>query len=263
MYSPYSPASIPKGTRYILIITVAVWLLEIIPGIGNLVLGAGALFPSATFGSGQLWRLATYLFIHDPSGPFHILFNMLALWMFGVELEQIWGTRRFVIFYLVSGIVAGMFGILQWNACIIGASGAILALLVMYAMYFPHRTVLMFFVFPMPVRYAVIVIGIMSLWGASSGTGTTAYLTHLGGIAYGLAYYFLPRLIERRRNSIRERHQASETKILPFRKKSPCSHDGTYFESRIDPILKKISMSGIESLSPEERRILDEASRKK
>jgi membrane associated rhomboid family serine protease len=263
MYYFNNPVSIPKGTRYLLIISVAVWLLEIIPGVGNFVLGAGALFPSVTFGSGQIWRLATYLFIHDPTSPFHILFNMLALWMFGVELEQMWGTRRFIVFYLLSGIVAGLFGILQWNACIIGASGAILALLTVYAMYFPRRTVLMFFVFPLPVRYAVVVIGLMSLWGASSGAGNVAYLTHLGGIAFGLAYYFLPPYIKCRREGRKKSHDASETKILQFRKKTSGRNDETYFQSNIDPILKKISLYGLESLSAEEHRILEEASRKK
>jgi hypothetical protein len=172
-----------------------------------------------------------------------------------------WGTRRFIFVYLLTGIGAGLFGILQWHAVIIGASGAILALLAIYAMYFPNRTVLMFFIFPMPVRFAVIIIGLISLWGANTGVGNIAYLTHLGGIAAGLLYYFLSPRIEHWWAD--RRYTTSETKILQFRKKTPDGQDETYFETTIDPILRKISQHGVKSLSAEERRILDDASRKK
>ena len=95
-----------------------------------------------------VWQLATYMFLHG--GLFHILFNMLALWMFGTELERIWGTRYFLKFYFVTGIGAGaltvLFSLLPFgfaqqvqHSVIIGASGAIYGLLLAYAMYFPDR----------------------------------------------------------------------------------------------------------------------------
>src|ERR1051326_4246451 len=106
--------------------------------------------PEWTIKKLELWRLATYLFLH--ANIFHILFNMLALWMFGTELERIWGTRFFLKFYFIVGIGAAGLTILAslipfeplrqlWMAPILGASGAIYGLLLAYALYFPNRTI--------------------------------------------------------------------------------------------------------------------------
>ena len=106
----------------------------------------------------RVWQLVTYMFLHG--GVFHILFNMLALWMFGAELERIWGTRYFLKFYFVTGIGAARADRARSRCCrsrsreqlygsdIIGASGAIYGLLLAYALYFPDRPIYMYFVFP-------------------------------------------------------------------------------------------------------------------
>jgi len=229
-------------------------------GIGEWVTGMGALVPSLAIAHGQIWRLVTYLFLHSHD-PLHIIFNMLALWMFGIEMEELWGTKRFVTFYFIAGAGAGLFSVLQWNSFIIGASGAVLALLTTYAYYFPSRTILMFFVFPLPVRWAVVIIGIMSLVGARSGAGGIAYLTHLGGIAVALLYIkYYPAFSA----WMQERRLPKQKKpgILQFRPKKEKESKQQYFEDVIDPILKKISEKGMDSLTPEERRKLDEASKK-
>jgi len=101
------------------------------------------------------------------------------------------------------------------------------------------------------------------LWGAKTGVGNIAYLTHLGGIAAGLLYYVLSPRIESWWASSRSSNDDSGIKVLQFRKKTPDKPDETYFESKVDPILKKISQHGINSLTAEERRILEDASRKK
>ena len=88
--------SLPKGIRALLIITVGIYILQIIPRIGVWCFVLGALKPSLVFPGAQIWRLGTYMFLHNSMSPWHILFNMLALWMFGVELEQKWGTKRFI-----------------------------------------------------------------------------------------------------------------------------------------------------------------------
>jgi hypothetical protein len=186
---------------------------------------------------------------------------MLALWMFGVEIEELWGTKRFVIFYFIAGVGSGLFSVLQWNAFIIGASGAVLALLTVYAFYFPGRTILMFFVFPLPVRFAVVIIGIMSLMGASSGAGGIAYLTHLGGIAVALLYikYYDSVIHWMEKSSLPKEKKPT---ILQFRARNEKKEKPRYFEDVIDPILKKISEKGMDSLTPEERKKLDEVSKK-
>src|SRR5688572_9209900 len=120
-----------------------------------------------------VWQLGTYMFLHG--GLFHIIFNMLALWMFGTELERIWGTRYFLKFYFVCGVGAALltvvFSLLPFDfagalyrALIIGASGAIYGLLLAYALYFPNRPILMFLLFPVPAKYFVMIIGAIAFY---------------------------------------------------------------------------------------------------
>ena len=149
------------------------------------------LLPTAVI-HGSVWQLVTYMFLHG--GPMHLLFNMLTLWMFGVELERMWGTVPFTKFYFLTGVVAGLtqvvLGLLapQFNATTIGASGAIYGVLMAYAIYFPHRTILWFGIFPLSVRVMVIIMGALSLLGAMSGAGGVAHTAHLGGMAAGYLY---------------------------------------------------------------------------
>src|SRR5471030_1967543 len=119
-----------------------------------------------------VWQLATYMFLHG--GIFHIVFNMLALWMFGTELERVWGTRYFLKFYFVTGIGAGALTVLVsllpfaftrqlQHVNIIGASGAIYGLLLAYALYFPDRPILLV-IFPVPAKVAVAILGVIAFY---------------------------------------------------------------------------------------------------
>ena len=258
----YSYSSIPKGLRFLLIATVAAWVVELLPGIGGLFLNMGALLPFKAIAHLEIWRFVTYLFLHDPRSPMHLLFNMLALWMFGVELEELWGTRRFVAFYFLSGVGSGLFSVLSWYGPVIGASGAILALLTVYACYFPDRTILLFFLFPVPVRIAVIIIGAISLWGAWTGAGTVAYLTHLGGIAIGFLYYKYYSAVTQWWLHRTGPSNGQKTTILGFRRKDTIMDAPTSDEEEIDRILDKISRQGMDSLTEKERKKLQDASKK-
>ena len=154
--------------------------------------------PADVIGSFRVWELATYMFLHG--GLFHILFNMLALWMFGTELERIWGTRYFLKFYFVTGIGAGvltvLFSLLPFgfaeqlhHSIVIGASGAIYGLLLAYGMYFPDRPIYMYLVFPIPARYFVMIMGALAFYSSISERSGVANATHLGGLL--VAYLFL------------------------------------------------------------------------
>ena len=145
-----------------------------------------------------VWQIATYMFLHG--GIFHIVFNMLALWMFGAELERMWGTRYFLKFYLATGIGAGvltvLFSLLPFAfarqlqyANVIGASGAIYGLLLAYALYFPDRPIYMYFVFPIPAKIFVAIMGGIAFLSSLSEAGGVANATHLGGLLVG--YIFL------------------------------------------------------------------------
>jgi membrane associated rhomboid family serine protease len=150
------------------------------------------------------WQPATYMFMH--AGVFHILFNMLALWMFGVELERLWGTRFFVRYYAVAGIGAGLTMIVAallpfelserlYATRTVGASGAIFGLLLAYGLQFPHRQIYMYFLFPIPAKYFVMIVGAISLLATiGDQDGGIAHAAHLGGLAAGYAYLKMGRV---------------------------------------------------------------------
>jgi membrane associated rhomboid family serine protease len=147
----------------------------------------------------RVWQLVTYMFIH--ASVFHILFNMLALWMFGTELERVWGTRAFLKFYFVTGIGAGLLTVLVsllpfapvsqlYASDIIGASGAVYGLLLAYAMQYPNRPIYMYFVFPIPAKLFVTIMGGLAFFSSmSENGGGVANATHLGGLL--VAYIYL------------------------------------------------------------------------
>jgi membrane associated rhomboid family serine protease len=145
-----------------------------------------------------LWQPVTYMFLHARS-PTHILFNMLILWMFGVELERMWKTRFFVKYYFVTGIGAGIITVAvamlpfaatsaTYDAKIVGASGALYGLLLAFALYFPNRPILMFLFFPVPAKYFVMILGAIAFLTSIEGSGTVAATTHLGGLLVGYLY---------------------------------------------------------------------------
>jgi membrane associated rhomboid family serine protease len=257
---PVSPV-----VRALLIANVAVYILEILPGIGRVLIEWGALIPRDTFSEGQVWRLGTYMFLHDPSSPFHLLFNLLALWMFGEEVEATWGSRRFFAFYVVCGVGAGCFSVLHLAVPamtmvpVIGASGAVLGLLTAYAAMFPKREVLLFFVVPVNIRIVVIGYALISLFGSLSARGVVAHLTHLGGILVAIGYLqwypSISRWLAGYDAISRERRMRKNTeKNLSKRR---------FFEEQIDPILAKISREGSAALTPREKKLLKSVARSK
>lgn len=141
-----------------------------------------------------LWQPVTYMFIH--AGPSHILFNMLGVWMFGVELERMWGTRFFLRYYAITGIGAAFTTILvsllpfaltssTYGTTTVGASGALFGILLAFALYYPERPILMALIFPIPAKYFVIIIGALSYF---SSPGGVAHAAHLGGVLVGYLY---------------------------------------------------------------------------
>ncbi len=142
---------------------------------------------------GRLWQLVTYMFLHG--SLWHIAFNMLALWMFGSQLEFVWGARRFIQYYFVTGIGAGITNaVLQPHSStpIIGASGAIYGLLLAYGMFFPNRQILIYFLFPMKAKHFVILFGAIELLSSvpllRNLSDGVAHLAHLGGLLFGFLY---------------------------------------------------------------------------
>ena len=191
----FGPGPLSTALKGIIGANVLVFILQQLLPQTTLWLG---LVPGAALGRLYVWQVATYMFLHG--GVFHLLFNMLALWMFGTELERRWGTRFFVKAYFVFGIGAGVltvaFSLLPFDiarqlqqSVVIGASGAIYGLLLAYALYYPDRPIYMYLVFPIPAKYFVMIIGALAFYSSLAESGGVASATHLGGLV--VAYIYL------------------------------------------------------------------------
>ena len=187
----FGPGPISTALKALIGANVAIFLLQhVVPYVES----GLWLDPSRVVGGFQAWRVATYMFLHG--GVFHLLFNMLVLWMLGGELERIWGTRYFLKYYMITGTGAGAltvlfslipFGIASqlYHSYIVGASGAIFGLLLAYALYFPDRPIYLYFLFPIPAKYFVMIIGAIELYSSLAVMSGVASATHLGGLLVG------------------------------------------------------------------------------
>ncbi len=295
---PSSFRFFPKGMKFLLISTTAVWLFQLFLQLGirigniyvyDVFFRLFALFP---FGQGFLvWQLVTYLFLHG--GFFHIFFNLLALWFFGVELENLWGTRRFLVYYFICGIGAGISNnfltpLFTTPLPTIGASGAIYGVLIAFGMLFPEVPVYIAFLFPIKAKYVVAFFIAMELYNGIANTSAgVAHFAHLGGAFVGfiyLLYYrrsipafgrisdFFSNSKETIIGNIKTRKKYADKRVVSdvhyteVGRRENQGHDyndrDIVTQDRLDEILDKISASGYDSLTEEEKRILFNASKK-
>ena len=227
----------------------------------------------------KIWQLFTYMFMH--AGFMHLLFNMFALWMFGMELENTWGSKKFFIYYMICGIGAGLstlfIGPLFGPAGpTVGASGAIYGVLLAFGMMFPDRPIFVYFLLPIRARYFVLIYIGLELYAGVTGTADgIAHFAHLGGAAVGLVYV----LIDQRRIPFQHFFEKTRNRFVTAEHVNRYSPNekvpvavAKYFDlhdeedrisqERIDEILDKISQHGYQSLSEQEKKILFEASKK-
>jgi membrane associated rhomboid family serine protease len=191
----FGPGSVTPAVRMLLWANFVTYFVSLFYKPLNEYLG---LVPKEVIERGWVWQLVTYMFLHLRT-PTHVLFNMLILWMFGVELERMWRTKFFVKYYFVTGIGAGAISVLlslipyaplhaTYDVSIVGASGALYGLLLAFALYFPERPILMFLLFPVPAKYFVMILGGISFVMSAQGSGGVAATTHLGGLLIGYLY---------------------------------------------------------------------------
>lgn len=247
-------------------------------------------------GNFWIWQLITYQFLHG--GIWHLFFNLFALWMFGIELENIWGSKRFLSFYILSGIGAGLFQLFvaplfSTPAPTIGASGAIFGVLAAFGFTFPDRPIFMFPIFiPIPAKFFVIIYaGLAFLLGITGSAGNIAHIAHLGGAITGLIllkfgdrigiFNFIERIFSRKRSisytipSMRisksppKSHYYADDDFIDYEEEPKKSTRRAYFidgeeitQEVIDNILDKISESGYQSLTEREKHILLELSKR-
>lgn len=211
------------------------------------------------------WQIFTYMFLHG--GWAHILFNMLSLWMFGGDLEQKWGSRRFLFYYLTSGIGAGFFILLLNNfnapdSNTIGASGAIYGLLLAYGITWPNREVLLYFLFPVKIKYLLIVFGLLEFYftfsSLNSSDGNISHIGHVGGIITGLVLVMIYR-----RNSVTVHSSGNVLsrimRKIRNRRKLKVINTRIHAKETIDRLLDKIASEGMASLTSSEKKELERA----
>jgi len=181
----------PRGIKWLLISNTAVFLIWTLGPISfqQDVLTYFAL--NKVISIRLVWQLFTYLFLHG--GVFHLVFNMLALWMFGSPLESDWGTRRFLRYYFICGVGAGLFDlvlslILGGGRPTIGASGAIYGVLLAFGVCYPEQTVLMNFLFPIKAKYMVAIYAAIALYSSLGVNSGVSNIAHLGGMVVGFVY---------------------------------------------------------------------------
>jgi membrane associated rhomboid family serine protease len=234
--------------------------------------------------NGQVWRLLTYAFLHDPQSIWHIVFNMLFLWWFGSDLEDLYGPREFLVFYLAAALVggvafvatsfAGHSGAVRLAPNCLGASGAVMAVLVLCAFHYPRRIIYLFFLLPIPIW--VFVVGYVALDAftlLSRQQTTVAVSVHLGGALFGFVYYklqwrltgWLPDLRGLRRRVSRPRlrlyrEEEPQTPVAVGITTAPPPPELDKLRAEMDAILEKISRVGKENITQHERDVLLRAS---
>ena len=187
----FGPGPITPAVKWIIWINVGAFVATVIRHDLLYVLGV---IPQAVVERFWVWQPITYMFMH--AGPTHILFNMLGIWMFGVTLERVWGTKFFLKYYAVTGVGAGLTVLLvsllpfdvtrsTYAAVTIGASGALYGLLMAFAMKYPDQPILLI-IFPVPAKYFVMIVGAMAL--LFTGGNRVSNAAHLGGLIFGYLY---------------------------------------------------------------------------
>jgi membrane associated rhomboid family serine protease len=183
----FGGGTVTPAVKFLLIANTAVFILENFLSYRFLLLFG--LVPKLIWDDLYLWQLFTYQFLHG--GLFHLLFNMLALWMFGCTLERRWGSEFFLKYYFVSAIGGGILNTLLMPGQVapsIGASGGIYGVLLAFGLIYPNQIIYLI-VFPMKMKHYVWIIGAISLYSSmSSGGSGIAHLAHLGGMLFGYLY---------------------------------------------------------------------------
>ena len=215
---------------------------------------------------------------------FHLLFNMLGLWMFGMELENIWGSRKFLVYYLLGGVAGGLAHLLVgWlmgqTGPTIGASGAVFGVLTAFGILFPNRPIYLYFFFPVKAKYLVAgYIALELFYGITGTTDGVAHVAHLGGALLG-ALVTLGEMnvipvrswwaglrpqapAGRVRRTAFPETEVRDARFHDIRPGRGAGREEEITQEAVDAILDKISAGGYQSLTEQEKRILTEASKK-
>jgi len=252
-------------------------MLSRMPGMRNSIIQEWfELNPKKTVEQAQVWRLVTSAFCHDRYNLWHIVFNMLLLAWFGQRLERMYGSTEFLLFYLTAAVCASLayVGLAYYGgskAPAIGASGAVMGVMMLYVIYYPFEQFLLFWFIPVPL-WALLSVYVLydlhpvllALAGDRMFFTRVAHASHLGGLAFGFLYWRFGWRLEPIYDRIRRATPTATRRATPLRRPVvlPFPKRDDDLSERVDEILKKISDEGKDSLTDEERDILIEASAK-
>jgi membrane associated rhomboid family serine protease len=239
------------------------------------VIGQGLVFRWFAFAPSEIlvrpWGALTYMFLH---GDFwHLFFNMLVLFFFGPPLENRWGSKEFLKYYFLCGLGGVALSFLFVSAWIVGASAATYGLMLAFAMNWPNSPIYIWGVLPVKAKWLVAFMFVASLFSAFGGSsGGIAHFAHLGGLVSGFLYLksdWRPNAFSRGKGRARKvRRMAIVPREPPVIKETSAEANERWAPGEekaldeVDRILDKISAKGMSALTPEERRVLDDVSRK-
>ena len=248
----YKPSLFTDAIKTLISVNFAVFILQSISSSEIIFFSNFGLVPKLVWSQLKIWQPFTYMFFHGDI--WHVLINMFVLWMFGSELERVWGKKNFLRFYFITGVGSGLgtmlFG-LQSTIPIVGASGAIYGVLLAYGVMFPNRTVYLYGIIPIKSIWFVIGIGVIAFFSSFNNFTNISHLTHLFGMIIG--YLYLKRPVHFRSLWFSVFKRVLEYRIQNQEKRISRSVE---IERDLNSILDKINREGFKSLTQEEEERL-------
>ena len=248
----YKPSLFTDAIKTLISVNFAIFILQSISSSEIIFFSNFGLVPKLVWSQLKIWQPFTYMFFHGDI--WHVLINMFVLWMFGSELERVWGKKNFLRFYFITGVGSGLatmlFG-LQSTIPIVGASGAIYGVLLAYGVMFPNRTVYLYGIIPIKSIWFVIGIGVIAFFSSFNNFTNISHLTHLFGMIIG--YLYLKRPVHFRSLWFSVFKKVLEYRIQNQEEKISRSVE---IERDLNSILDKINREGFKSLTQEEEKRL-------
>ncbi len=246
------PSLFPDAIKVLVSINFGIFILQTISKAEGLFFPLFGLVPKLVWSEFMIWQPFTYLFLHG--GIWHVLINMFVLWMFGSELERLWGKNHFYKFYFITGVGSGiitmLFGISSTTP-VVGASGAVYGVLLAYGLTYPNRTIYLYGIIPIKSRWFVFGIGLIAFFSSFTNVSQVSHVTHIAGMVIGYLTLKKPFRLNNLLFSIRKK--TIEYKIQKEHKTMIKEND---IKKDLDSILDKINNEGFDSLSENEQERL-------
>tara|TARA_S200000501_G_scaffold74913_1_gene66757 strand:+ start:210 stop:1037 length:828 start_codon:yes stop_codon:yes gene_type:complete len=248
----YKPRLFTNAIKVLISINFVIFILQTLSRSESLFFPLFGLVPKLVWSEKMIWQPVTYLFFHG--GIWHVLINMFVLWMFGSELERLWGKNHFLKFYFITGVGSGLATMLvnvQSITPVVGASGAVYGVLLAYGVTYPNRTVYLYGIIPIKSLWFVLGIGFIAFMSSFDNMSQVSHVTHLSGMLIG--YFMIKKPIKLKGLWFQLRKKTLEYQIQREEKELSKNF---IVEQDINQILDKINQEGFDSLTEKEQERL-------